>query len=112
MNPEIKDKWTKALRSGRYQQGALCLRTKWDLFCCLGVLCDLHSKETGNEWSLLESQTTFSYGLDPCSGTVVPSNEVRAWAGISLEQQYELVLLNDTKGMSFNRIASYIEEKL
>lgn len=49
MNKEIKAKWIQALRSGKYKQAIGSLR-KPDGFCCLGVLCDLHSKETGNPW--------------------------------------------------------------
>lgn len=49
MNQQVKERWLDALRSGEYRQGAGRLR--WDdRFCCLGVLCDLHAKETGNEW--------------------------------------------------------------
>lgn len=50
MKPEIKKLWLAALRSGEYEQGRRVLRRE-DTFCCLGVLCDLHSKVTGNgEW--------------------------------------------------------------
>lgn len=44
MNTEVKTKWTAALRSGDYRQGANYLRTRGaerDNFCCLGVLCEL-----------------------------------------------------------------------
>ncbi len=37
-------KWVKALRSGEYTQGRKKLR-RGDTFCCLGVACDLYSKE-------------------------------------------------------------------
>ena len=54
MNPEIKERWLDALRSGEYQQGQNRLRqTKGDTvtYCCLGVLCDLHRKMTGlGQW--------------------------------------------------------------
>ena len=40
MTPEFKAKWVAALRSGKYQQGRDALRTG-DMFCCLGVACDL-----------------------------------------------------------------------
>ena len=43
MNPEIRARWTAALRSGEYEQGRSVLRHN-DLFCCLGVLCDLAVK--------------------------------------------------------------------
>lgn len=44
MNEEIKKKWIAALTSGEYRKGKQALRDD-DKFCCLGVLCDLHSKE-------------------------------------------------------------------
>lgn len=52
LNPEIKKKWVKALRSGKYNQCDGQLR-QGDTFCCLGVLCDLHRKamkKGDNEW--------------------------------------------------------------
>lgn len=49
MDPVIKAKWVAALRSGEYNQDDGELRSR-DGFCCLGVLCDLHSRETGTEW--------------------------------------------------------------
>lgn len=50
MTPELKAKWVEALRSGKYAQGKRALRTgrdkpENDLFCCLGVLCDLIAPE-------------------------------------------------------------------
>ncbi len=49
MDQEIKKAWIEALRSGEYAQGKEELRYG-NAFCCLGVLCDLHAKQTGNEW--------------------------------------------------------------
>jgi hypothetical protein len=49
MNKKIKDRWVKALRSGKYQQGkgVLCninSETGKREYCCLGVLSDLAVK--------------------------------------------------------------------
>ena len=49
MNQKIKERWVKALRSGKYKQGKGWLRKssgpkKKSEFCCLGVLCDLAVK--------------------------------------------------------------------
>lgn len=38
--------WLKALRSGTYKQGRSRLR-RGDMFCCLGVACDVYRKTTG-----------------------------------------------------------------
>lgn len=37
----IWEKWIRALRSGKYKQGAGKLRSEKDEFCCLGVLSDI-----------------------------------------------------------------------
>jgi hypothetical protein len=47
MDKAVKKQWIAALRSGEYQQGKGWLRTvnpqgKGNVFCCLGVLADLH----------------------------------------------------------------------
>ena len=50
MNKEIKEKWIQALESDEYKKGTEKLRIGEE-FCCLGVLCDIYSKETGlGEW--------------------------------------------------------------
>lgn len=40
MNPEVKQKWVRALRSGEYNQTQGALQDRKG-FCCLGVLCDI-----------------------------------------------------------------------
>lgn len=52
MKQELKNKWVEALRSGDYQQGRSVLRSHDDKFCCLGVLCDIASKDgiLDHEW--------------------------------------------------------------
>lgn len=48
MNPEIKAKWLAALRSGAYTQGIGQLvryTNRESKYCCLGVLCDVLTKE-------------------------------------------------------------------
>ena len=50
MNPEVKQKWIGALRSGKYEQGSEKLRSP-NGYCCLGVLCDLYVKENNKEWN-------------------------------------------------------------
>ena len=60
MRIDIRNQWTAALRSGKYSQirGRL-LRDGG--FCCLGVLCDLHSIVTGTPWK------GYSYRLNDSS---------------------------------------------
>ena len=52
LKPEIKEKWVAALRSGEYKQTRGYLSNS-NGFCCLGVLCDLHSKETRVPWETI-----------------------------------------------------------
>lgn len=49
MNPEVKQKWIDALRSGDYEQGSEKLRGV-NGYCCLGVLCDIYSREHDTQW--------------------------------------------------------------
>lgn len=50
MKANIKKRWIKALRSGKYKQGKGRLRNEKDEFCCLGVFCDITKDETGGKW--------------------------------------------------------------
>jgi hypothetical protein len=104
MNQEIKAKWIYALLSGEYQQGQQFLKLHGK-FCCLGVLCDIHSKETGNEWV---EHCYFKYGSS------LPEI-VMSWSGleqnIPIVNEKSLAELNDS-GSTFLEIANLIEKKL
>lgn len=116
MNPTIKKKWVKALRSGKYIQGKNKLQTNDGKFCCLGVLCDIHSKEKGKKWTRSISFDTLNY-LD-ASGLL--PNEVSKWAGLKDNDPYvtspkhekTLSELNDGGGYGFKKIANLIENQL
>lgn len=111
MKPEIKKKWLSALRSGEYKQGIRKLRNNKDNFCCLGVLCDLHSKETESVW--VRNATDFSY--IECRDTL--PKLVKDWAGLNSAVTVLLSLMNDgiycsNSEMTFSEIADYIEKEL
>lgn len=121
MNPEIKKKWVEALRSNQYKQGGGALRRD-NTYCCLGVLCDLHAKDTGNRFvDGGEFGRAFSY-----CGTVgcLPA-PVMAWADLDSSlprvnhegRTKSLTELNDGLGydltpMPFSDLATLIEEQL
>ncbi len=111
MNPQIKQKWVSALRSGDYQQTQERLR-KEDGFCCLGVLCDLYIKENNVEWQHNEVD---GYFYEKHFAALPPS--VVEWSGIADSNPYvnggigTLSGLND-RGSTFNVIADVIEEHL
>lgn len=116
MNPEIKQLWLGALRSGEYKQGARCLRSRRGCaLCCLGVLCDIHAKQTGGEWYADRSGNRAYDG----EVSLLPSSVVE-WAGLADEDPFvipptvpgrRLSSLNDN-GMSFPEIADAIEASL
>jgi hypothetical protein len=110
MNPQIKQKWVSALRSGEYQQGQLYLRTNSG-FCCLGVLCDLYGKENNVEWNLVEDEDSNYYRFQGNAASLPFS--IVEWSGIEGTNPaigfIPLSVLND-RGSTFNEIADVIEE--
>lgn len=102
MNPKIKQKWVKALRSGRYRQAEGYLE-ELGSYCCLGVLCkvgrkDIYKSKEGGE-QLLNSDTL-------------------NWAQLTNEDQVLLSHMNDGihkyrgNKKNFKEIADWIEENL
>lgn len=49
MNPEIKQEWIEALRSGDYKQTQEALKDQ-NGYCCLGVLCDIAVNQGIVQW--------------------------------------------------------------
>lgn len=120
MDSTIKSQWIAALRSGDYKQGDRRLRQD-DFYCCLGVLCDLHSKAHPgdcNTWRRTSDYAgpCYSYGDDMI--TTLPDN-VRHWAKMDCSnpavtfdgEVRTLAWLNDN-GSTFEQIAQHIEEQL
>jgi hypothetical protein len=117
MNKRVKRLWIKALRSGKYKQGAGFLRQSADggngyAYCCLGVLCEIYSKQTGSDgaWNDRVFRTT----KGSSSGALPEA--VQEWAGIDvpdplLGRTLMASTLND-KGKSFTFIAGRIEKYL
>ncbi len=109
MNPSIKQAWTKALRSGDYQQGKenLCSNGQ---FCCLGVLTDLYIKETNQQW---HHDVGGCYSFET-EGGILPFS-VQLWAGIDGPNPYvggnHVTTWNDD-GASFEELADLIEAHL
>ncbi len=111
MNPQIKQKWVDALRSGEYQQTQNYLR-KEDGFCCLGVLCDLYGKENNVEWEIDEF-----YGYLYEKNSAVLPLSVMEWADVdgqwgSICNGTETLAGLNEGGSTFEQIADVIEEQL
>ena len=121
MNPDVKEKWLEALRSGKYKQGTGALN-KDGRFCCLGVLCDLFAEDDdcNGAWQELdENALTFKPDGRPGRHAFLP-DAVAEWAGIEIspsdpfvsdDNDETLSQLNDS-GRTFRQIADIIEEEL
>jgi hypothetical protein len=96
MNEVVKWKWIDALRSDAYKQGKGGLENVDEdgnlTFCCLGILCDLGSKEN-----------------IPNNSGIFPTAEIYHWSELEYDQAIFLSKLNDTVGLSFDEIADVIE---
>ena len=123
MNPRIKEMWLAALRSGEYEQGVGVLRSTANVdrpeFCCLGVLCDLHAKETGTSWGTDADGGEAGEDVYYLGYTMFLPPEVMDWADLDTsdpracpgDDGMTLSSMNDG-GASFEEIANRIEEKL
>lgn len=141
MKKSIKKKWVAALRSGDYKQGRGRLRRhtpEGDVFCCLGVLCNLHAQahpdiaaqqtdaysymgQTGylpiavREWSGLDSTNIRFDGLSSDLATI---NDLELKQVKRASKSVDCFISQDEKivmkigGNSFEHIANLIEEHL
>ena len=112
-------KWVSALRSGEYSQDSRYLRTDKG-FCCLGVACDVYSKETGEgEWGSTPWRWRFGTSKDEQETAGLPVY-VMEWLGLRdqlggcLEKMADtyasLSSMNDA-GKTFSEIADIIESE-
>ena len=117
MKPDIKKLWVDALRSGDYKQGLSALEYvevrdnhEHVVHCCLGVLCDVYTKQTGKDWHF---DKTCEFLPEP----------VMRWAGLenmdpvlpSLDDEHsDRVSCSDANDapVSFDKIADAIEVDL
>lgn len=115
MNPEVKAKWTAALRSGDYQQGRGGL-LKDGKYCCLGVLCDIAVQEG----VLAEPTVAGEDGWFFFDGAgSLPPLSVSEWAGLPSPSPMIGTAVpdrasewNDSYAASFTEIADMIDTSL
>ncbi len=116
MNKRIKKLWVAALLSGEYLQGAGNLRNQDPLgnevFCCLGVLCNLHAREHPEIAAAQTSKTKYM------GNSQFPSWEVYAWANLSSSTTVKIGNVQDTldehndNRKTFKQIAKAIDKQL
>lgn len=124
MKPEIKARWTQALRSGEYPQTTETLKDD-DGYCCLGVLCELAVQdgviepsfkvEYTDEWAYA---STGSDGVKYDETSVLPT-VVMEWAGLTSSNPHIMhdemcVPISDPNDnhVPFSEIADIIDQQL
>lgn len=112
MKQDVKAQWLRALRSGAYTQGHNALRNwdEGDMFCCLGVLCDVINPKGWNKPALVDNVREFTYA-GTSSDEKLP-DALGAVLEISDGQENHLVSMNDTLDATFREIADWIEDNL
>lgn len=125
MDPKFKEKWLKALRSGRFRQATGNLKIKRDGrwgHCCLGVLSETDPKVKPSEHA---GRVQFVFPLkgvmpdwDPAhhddvytDGAMMPSHFSEPRYGLKEDTLDNFAGLNDN-GVTFETIAGIIEEYL
>jgi hypothetical protein len=124
MDVAVKELWVSALRSGEYVQGYGQLRTSDNKYCCLGVLCELASKqgiipEASLKGIIPEASLTDRYWY-AVEASYLP-DRVQEWAGLS-DQNPQVANAdgvtsglgnhNDSGSHDFDSIADMIEASL
>jgi uncharacterized protein YeaC (DUF1315 family) len=135
MNPQVKQKWIDALRSGKYEQGSEKLRGA-NGYCCLGVLCDLYAQEHNTQWEFrgydengdetnphpmdywyFEDRSEFlPESVMDWAGLKTPNPSVRVYCEDSDDEDTryytdEIANVNDS-GYTFNDLSKIIQEQL
>ena len=122
MNPEIKERWLKALRSGEYKQGTGWLQMDGK-YCCLGVLCAIVADEIDlpvEERTDVTNATIVTYGRPNDKTDTDLPNKVVEYVGlgssdpvVEVATDYKRTLSNlNDNGMTFLEIADIIEREL
>lgn len=100
INVEFIREWIVELRSGKYKQYLMGLRTqKSNRYCCWGVACELAKiPPIANAWG------GYSYE----GNTVTPPDSVVIKSGLNEYQYVKTIVMNDTNRI-FSEIADYLE---
>lgn len=109
MKKSIMKKWVAALRSGDYVQGRGALRNDFNEFCCLGVLCNLHTQVNPEAVKMNTNPEAYF------DETGILPEVVQHWAGMKnkvgqIKSEQALTIMNDSGDWDFNQIADFIEQ--
>lgn len=106
MDPVLKDKWLKGLRSGEYKQGKGFLRNEDNTHCCLGVLAE---QIEGTSWEVEDGYYTLIKDGVACGVCGLCTTR------LNLPSDFPspvLIDFNDCDGKTFPEIADWVEENL
>jgi len=103
MKQAVAKKWVKALRSGKYEQGAGVLKTEDGRFCCLGVLTDVLGEKCQPGRENLTRKVMRLAGMKTNIGERPDTED-----GFMNDNLAEL---NDSCAYSFKEIADVIEKE-
>ena len=111
MNPEVKAKWLRDLRSNKFNQGLGYLQTLDDKYCCLGVLCT-QAKGVWIDSRYDESAIIRRFTFIPEGMETGNDFDLGALATVySITEEQALIEMNDYY-KSFAEIADWIEANL
>lgn len=117
MKKTVKTLWVEALRSGNYKKCQYQLRDLDDRYDATGVLCELAVENgiipTPVKQDDPDEHTFFGYVYGPKTNrkaTGLPDAVVQ-WSGLEYRVGYKVAMMGD-KGMSFNKLADWIEANL
>jgi hypothetical protein len=122
MNQTIKEQWIKSLEDFCKQPAYLRLQfplkmasNSGEMFSALGLLCELHSKETNTPWTIgtpdnpeLSAKNNrlpniVGYKMSP----LIPPKEVLTWSGLSQGECSEII--NISSNNSFEGVIKYLK---
>ena len=115
MDKALKNKWIKALRSGKYRQGTGRLKLMYR-YCCLGVLADIQGATWCNDYTSLANVPCLLNGkvIERIGDEYGQYLKPKFAGGLSKRQQTKLSDMNDGdegRSYSFKEIADYIEKR-
>lgn len=110
MTSELRTKWISALRSGKYQQGRLRLKSEKEegviCYCCLGVLADVIDPDAWRDAAHPSDDRHDHVWRD---GVSTDLNKFKEETGLDEETQGGLMDMNDRMRYTFDDIADFLE---